>query len=616
MKKKVLLLFLSIFMVFIVGLLIVNPDPKMNHPYMIQLTDEDDNIIMTKMRNGLSSYVELEYISEPIQKVIVFCEDRNFYSHNGVDYKRVIKSAYENITSFSIKQGASTITQQLARLIYLDNSKNLLRKTNELIIAKRIERTYSKKIILELYLNNVYFGHNLYGIAQACEYYFNKTPSSINYKEASLLAAVINGPTLYSPNLNYSASLRKCNSILLDLYQNKIIDSEIYNQSVSESLLLAFNETDYQDYQDLYYYDACFQEAKKLKLTSPYYQRNGLTFKSNIDYRIQDKIIRIMKDNNYDALKDQISIIVLKPYSNKILSLIGGNDYNFSSYNRAIFSKRQIGSTIKPLVYYLGLKAGMSPLTELVSEPTTFYLKGKGAYSPSNAGNLYPNSKINMIEALGVSDNIYATKTTLLVGSSNLASLIKKFNIEVDAPNITMALGSNVMTPLELTSIYNTFASEGYYYPPKFLNQVSLQDGTILYSNSNKTKTKILQKDETIMINYLLRAPFDQALMNYAKPSLMNYQTNKRFAAKTGSTNNTNWVVGFNPNYTIGVYIGNDENDCLEKTNIAKKLFQEIANKLTENDDDIFYSGTNNLESFRLINHKKNLTSFTYMKKK
>lgn len=612
--KRVLIGF-SVLLIVVSSCILFYPEVHLNRPYNIAFNDENGQNIYSKNRYTFGEYVPLEQISEPIKKTIIAIEDQRFYSHQGLDYQRILKSAFNNLVSFSLKEGASTITQQLARLTYLSNEKSFNRKISEALIAKKIEMSYSKNRILEMYLNSVFFGHNLYGIHQASLYYFNKLPKNITYKEASILVGIINAPALYSPEFHLEASEEKSKSILSLLLKRRIIDQETYISSLFQEVEYSFNLQQEKRLYYNYYEDGVYQQIEeKISLTSDI-KRIGLSIDTYQNAIVSNKIQNVLSSFDLNDVEEQVSIVIMKPGSGEVLSLFGGNDYTSSPFNRALFSKRQIGSTIKPLLYYLGLISGMNPLSEFYSGPTSFLISGIGEYSPSNASGMYANRPINMVEALGLSDNIYATKTTLLVGSKNLADLISSFNITVDTINPTLGLGTTTMSPLELTSIYNTFASSGIFYKPQFVKSVKLINGRTIYKAAPQQK-RILKQDESVMMAYLMRAPFDESLQSYTTPSLKNYQTNKRFAAKTGSTEATNFVIGFNPNYTIGVYVGTDTNETLENTRLAKKLFQSIANVLTEHEADVFFAKTNNLKEFTLYNTLTKSTSFTYLDRK
>lgn len=611
--RKIIKILLAVLIIFIstYGVIYLTIPPiyidNLNH---IEVISSDENKSYSLINSSLSSYTKLEEVSDEFLTTLVTIEDKRFYSHNGIDYLRTLKSLITNIENNEITQGGSTITQQVARIAYLDNSKSYIRKIKEYFYAKKIEDEFSKEDILEMYINNCYFAHNIYGIKQASLYYFDKLPSELTYSESALLVGIINAPNLYAPDIDYQASINKQQSILKTLLSNNIFDIQTYYKEANSKLNLVYNDLS-NNQNLLYYQDAINEQLNNYNLLTKRYLRQGIKIESNLDLEVYEKVNNIIKKHQNNVKNDEISVVVMKPYSSKVLTLIGGFDYTSSQYNRALKSKRQIGSTIKPFLYYLGLEQGMTPLTQFVSEETTFNINGIGLYSPKNASGTYANRKINMVEAISLSDNIYAIKTTLLVGSKNLANLLNKFSIVCENINPTLGLGSISLSPLELTSLYNCLASEGVYYKPSFVNKVSLQDGTLLKTFSSKS-TKILNSDLSLIINHLLKSPFDTSLTSYTYPSLGSYQTKSTFSAKTGSTESTNWVVGYNPNYTICVYVGNDDNSSISNPKLARTIFQEIANELTENKGDIFYEPSSKLKGFTLTNSLINRQSKTY----
>lgn len=605
------LLFLLIFLLSGYGLVLAFfPAVHLNRLYQVAITDHQGNELYSLIRSNLSDYVAIDEISEAFKKTVVTIEDKRFYSHNGLDYTRIAKSFWENFRQNEIVQGGSTITQQVARMAYLDNSKSYTRKIKEALYAKKIEEKYTKDQILEMYVNNCYFAHNLYGVSAASDYYFGKTPDQLNYAESALLVGVINAPNLYAPDIDYSASIEKQRQILYTLYQNGVLTVQEYYDEMNRKLEFSY-QTDADRINLGYYQEAIENQLKEMNLWTESYLRQGIQVESNLDMEVYEIVNGIVNEYRGQVRDDQIAVVVMKPYSGEVLTLIGGFDYRESPYNRALYSKRQIGSTIKPFLYYLGLKKGMTPLSQFVSEETTFNIEGIGSYSPKNASGNYAGRKINMVEAIALSDNIYAVKTTLLVGSSSLAQLLTRFGVECDNVNPTIGLGSISLTPLELTSLYNCLASEGTYYPPSFLKKVRLSDQTLL-GTSKKASKKVLDHKETILINHLLKAPFDSALASYTYPSLGNYRTTHTFAAKTGSTETTNWVIGYNPYFTIGVYVGNDENQPLYSTRLARTVFQNIADRLCEKKEDIFYEVDSSFQSFRFYNRLSDQTSNIY----
>ena len=611
--KKLLKIFIFFLVIVLSGyflILLISPSVYLNHLYEIEISDKKDQNVYSLIRNSISHYVTLEEVSEEFLTTIIEIEDKRFYSHNGLDYLRIGKSLFENVKANQITQGGSTITQQVARMAYLDNSKTYSRKIKEAIYAKKIEAKYSKEEILEMYINNCYFSHNIYGIYLASSYYFDKKPIDLNYSESALLVGIISSPNNLSPDIDYSSSIKKQQQILSILFENNILNIEEYYEELNRPLNFSFNFID-SSINLMYYQEGINLQLKELGLYTDNYLRQGIKVQSNIDIEVYNKVNEIVKKHQKNAKSDEISIVIMKPYSNEILTLIGGFDYSISQYNRALYSKRQIGSTIKPFLYYLGLKKGMTPLSKFYSKETTFNIDGIGPYSPKNASGFYANRKINMVEALALSDNIYAVKTTLLVGSSSLSNLLEQFNIKCEDVNPTLGLGSISITPLELTSMYNALASEGTYYKPSFIKKVCLQDNTILEKVKTKSK-KVLDTHETLIINHLLKAPFDSSLASYTYPSLSSYQTAHTFGAKSGSTNSTNWVIGFNPNYTIGVYVGNDDNKDISSKKLAKIMFKEIADSLSKDQNDIYYEPDSNMKRITFYNSINNKTSYSY----
>ena len=614
MKKKILFtisLIMIISLLSIYAIIFFYPETYISHPMYIQINDKEENYIYSTLNNRVGIYTYVNDVSDEFLKTLIAIEDQHFYQHNGLDYLRIIKSGYDNLITSSINEGASTITQQLARLLYLSNEKTFSRKIKEAIIAKKIESKYTKKEILEFYLNSLYFAHNIYGIGNASQYYFNKDPSELNYSESCMLLGIINGPNIYSPFIDYLASIKKQKQIAYQLYKLSIIDAKEYYNILLFPPTLNYNYPKNNDY--FYYHQAIIKQLNNQYIINKNNLTTGLHIDSFLDYKLQKRINSIIKKYDFE---DQIAVVVMKPYSGEVISLIGGKNPEISEYNRALESQRQIGSTIKPLIYYLSLLYGLSPLTEFTSEPTTFNLDNNIVYSPKNSNDIYAYRKINMIEALAMSDNIYAVKTALAIGTKNIVSLLKQFDVKTKNNNITMSLGNIDLTPLQLAAIYNTFASEGVYYKPSFIKRVTRKDNILLYQYNNYGK-RILEKEECVILNYLLRSPFDNALTSYSSPTMKNYKVDDTFCVKTGTTSSSSWTVGFNPNYTILVYIGDDNNENLKDGTISKKIWRDIAISLSvESKNKNFYSYPINLVPFKIYNGVFDCFSKTYIRKK
>ncbi len=573
-KLKFIIPFILIF--FIVSSLVctfILPSPKIVKKNSIVYYDDDNSLIYEELNNTAGKYVNLEQISDTAKKVFITIEDKNFYSHLGIDGSRIIKAFFDNLKANEISQGASTITQQLSKNLYLNNDKNLTRKIKEIYLSFLIEKEYTKDEILESYFNTLYFGHGIYGIENASQFFFGINAYELDIPKSAMLVGIINAPSIYSPILNYEKSIEKFRAILNLLYINKVITLPEYELYYNYNFSFNFSKKEVLSNSTLFYIDGVKKELKKLNIKN----QNGLIINTYFD-SFSNKIIDYLLSSISLKESTNISIVVMKPYSNKIIASLGGKDYYTSSFNCATDSNRQIGSTIKPFLYYLGLKKGMTLLTNLNSSPTKFFIQNYGYYEPKNYNSLYANQDINMLEAIAYSDNIYAVKTGLLVGSSSIKNLFKSFGVDyLETPS--SFLGSISMSLLKLVEMYNCLASEGNHYSCSFIKSIYSSDGTLLYSNPSSFK-RLLNKNETIVLNQALTAPFDKNLKGYTSPSLINYQTKCTFAAKTGTTYQDNYVIGYNPSYTIGIWLGDEHNNELKEPGTAKKIFQKLANNI------------------------------------
>lgn len=565
----------------------------------LQIREEKSSY--TYFKSYESEYIEIDTLPEYLKSFVVGLEDQKFYKHNGYDIKRILSSFISNTSAGEIVSGGSTITQQLARLLYLDNSKSYMRKLKELILARRLENGLSKDQILELYLNEVYFGDNLYGINSASHSYFNKSADKLNKNEALLLFSLLPAPNSYSPRINLELAQKVYSTAALNLLKRKVI-----NQIECDDLLNnfpAFNQTNDITSNSSWYNQSIYEY---LKLNNIDIDHSNIIANSLKDSFVQNTLENIISNVDIND-KTDIGIIVLEPKSGNVLGIIGGK--NKDNFNRVLSTSKAIGSVIKPVLYTIALENGFTPTSTFESKPVTFYLDTDLTYSPSNNNNLYANRKINMIEALALSDNIYATKTILVLGTKRLSERLKTIGIDVE-PNVTNALGSFSLTLLQLASIYNALANNGIYNSPRFIN--SYNDGKKTYEIKNRSFTMFENKSSRIM-SYMLLSTQDKALKTYTTPTMLYNKPNQRFGIKTGSTASSSFVIGYNPYYTIAVYSGSDDNSQLTQSGLSKKLFKTIADRLMEHQKDIYFS-TTNLKPFYLYNSITDTKSFTYYK--
>ena len=554
----------------------------------IVIYDNDSNVMYESSYNKEITWYELDEYPNELIDLLVYIEDQRFYKHIGFDPIRIIKAFYNNVLSRRIVEGGSTITQQMSKNLFLSNNQTFTRKFIELFYSVQMELQYSKEEILENYLNTLYLGHGIYGFHKASEFYFNKPLKDCSVAEMTTLIGIINGPTIYSPYNDYEASINKRNQLLNYLYINEYINEDNYEQAINEQIQLSNNKIEKDIHS--YYIQAVLDEINTLKIKD-----NNISIYTNYDEKAQ----KALTDNiNKNSSKDECetSGIILEPNTGAILALSGGKNSLISEYIRPLYSKRQVGSTIKPLLYYHALEAGFTPSTQFLSSPTSFQIDDKTVYAPTNFDDKYPNRDISMINAIAVSDNIYAMKTHLFLGSEVLSNSLKKFNVKSEAIP-SLALGTSEMTLLQLTSIFNTFANLGYYNKPTLINRIYSNDN-LIYENKIES-IKYFNQDETTILNQMLTSPFDIKNKTISYPTLFNMNPNVKVAAKSGTSNYDSLIVGFNTEYTIGIWSGFDDGRFLEEEyyNISKLVFKDTFNQLYEDDKSGWYTMSNNIES-------------------
>lgn len=566
----------------------INSTSDISNLKKIKMYDNENNLFYEVNNLHESTYVKLDSISENIIKTVIEIEDKRFYNHSGFDIYRIGKALINNLGG-NETIGASTITQQYIKNIYLTNEKTIKRKLNELYYAIKLERIYSKDEILEGYLNTIYFNHGVYGIYDACKYYFNKEPKDITLKEAAILIAIIKSPKNYSPILNKENNEDKVNIILNTLLNNKIITKKEYDKANNETPLIT--KTKYQKYSNsvLFYKDLVLKEIEKTALNS-----QNIEIYTFFDLNANLYIDHYIAQN---PIYSDLSIVILDDSGNIVCAT--NKNYHNNSYNSGVSNSRMIGSTIKPMIYYEALNYGLNTTSKFKSEPTTFYIN-KTPYQFQNYNNKYQNAEITMAYATATSDNIYALKTHLYIGSDKLISFLKKFDLNPKDNYPSMALGTVEMSLLKLAEIYNTFSRLGLNNTPK----------TIKYINANDTKYKIntpkekqlLSKATSFIISDLLTYTFDTNLGGKINPTGANISNMliSKVSGKSGLTDFDSYFVGYNPKYTVAIWTGHNDysplNDTISK-NFPKEAFLHIINYLTKDNKNIWYQEPNDIYS-------------------
>lgn len=548
-------------------------EPELNKDRYIKLYDDQNEIFYQSINNYSGQYVSLENVSPYFLKAIVSIEDKRFYQHHGFDYVGISRAIKTNVIKRKNSQGASTITQQYARLLYLTNEKTWSRKVKEAFFTLQLETHLSKDKILEGYVNNVYFGHGIYGIENAAQYFYKKKASELTLNEASMLAGVVNGPQYYSPLLHEKKAKQRQALVLNAMYENNVITKSVLEATKKQTLNLAKEHSLNENMSTYYYKDTVLQELEDLGYYNNQYLNKGLNIYTSFHQEYQDTLNQLIKEK--DIQTDlQCAFTVVNPKTSQLQALLGGKDYSKSQYNRALHANRQIGSTMKPLLYYLALENGFNPTTSFLCEPTTFKLENQTTYSPSNFHQKYAYKDITLAQAIAVSDNIYAVKTHLFLGTENLYNFLRNYHIKAKN-NASLALGTVNTNIYNLSNIYCNIASTGKYQPIYTIEKITDHQGNIIYQHKNK-RTQNLNKESCLILSQLLTGTFNKQFSTYLSATMANYQTNYTVACKTGSTDYDNLIVAYNPNILITGWVGYDDNRKMEQSE-EKTVTKDVA---------------------------------------
>ena len=597
MKKGRLLLKIIVIFIFFIytffGLfyLYTKLSPKLNlkKANTVILYDKDNKEFFRG--NGSKEWIDLKNIDKDLVNATISTEDKRFYEHNGFDYIRIIKSMFINIKSNSIKEGASTITQQYSRNLYLNFDRTLTRKIKEAYLAFKMEINYSKDEILEGYLNTINYGNGVLGIENASKYYFNKSSSDLTLGEASILAGIPASPQDYSPINDLKASKKRQKVILDTMVKNGYITEKEAKNAYNEELIFYGKKEKLNLTTLMYYKDAVMNELDNLKvIPKDYIDNNTIKIYTNLDLEAQSKLDESIK-NNIKNSDIELSGVMIENKTGKIIALTGGKDYEKSQYNRALYSKRQVGSTLKPFLYYTALENGFTASSEFMSKKTSFNL-GDTVYKPNNAGNIYANRKIPMILALAYSDNIYALKTNMFLGDKQFITTLNKVGIKNVENNVSLPLGTSEINIIDLTSAYQVLGNEGKLTNNYLIREIKTKDNKILYK-VHKNEKQVLNNNYIYIISELLRNCYDYQLVDYNSPTCLSIRPKitKKYAIKTGSTNTDSLIVGYNKDYTLGIWTGYDDNKQLKDkdSNISKNIWVDtIENYLRDKEDSWF----------------------------
>ena len=525
-----------------------------------------------------SEYLTLKKFNKDLINALITIEDKRFYDHIGIDLKGIFRAFYVNVINWKTKQGASTITQQLVKNLFLTNERKLKRKIKEAFLSVYIEILYSKDEILEKYLNLVYLGQDkntaIKGFQEASKFYFNKDVNNLNMTEISTLVGMIKAPSTYSPILNYKNAIYRKNVVLKKLYDEKIISKQTFLEESLKDIKLNVkreNET-----VDNYFYDAILANIPNkysYKISSIKTSLNPL-FQICANDAINKNLNKIK--STYSYLKNiEASLVTLDSKTGLILSYIGGKDYKLSQFDRVRLSKRQIGSLIKPFIYLAALDPNLNtykqatPISILKDEPIVLLDANKRKWRPQNFDKKF-RGYVTLREALEKSLNVPTVNLAQKIGLKTVIKLLNKVNISnLNDKTLAISLGAIDLSLLEIVSAYSTFSNEGHFIAPRFYSEIYDNNNEILY-RSNIDEKNVASKEATFVLNTILNGVFK----NGTARSASELGENLYFAGKTGTSNSQkdNWFIGFNKNLVTGVWVGLDDNKKMPFTGATSAL--------------------------------------------
>lgn len=522
--------------------------------------------------------VDLKDVPEELKNALIATEDKNFYRHNGYDIFGIIRSSIQNVVARRAVQGASTLTQQLARILFLSNERTITRKIKELEVSARIEKTISKDQILEMYLNNVYLGAGAYGVSAASKIYFNKKLNQLTLPELALIAGLPQAPSVYNPYNNKDLAIQRRNQVLKRMLTMKYISQEDYDKAIQADLKLSTIPQIYTTNKAPYFSDYVIKEMEKLGFTETDIIHGGYKVITTLDSKAQDaaneSILRNMKSWGLTNVSQQAAVFSFSPIDGRILVYAGGKNYGESQFDRVTQAIRPPGSAFKPILYAAAMEKGISPNDLVDDSPITI-----GNWSPHNSSHKY-RGKIPVYKALMISSNVCAARIIQEVGIRSVIQLAKVLGISTPLEyDYTISLGSNGVKMFEFVRAYGAFANGGYVVQPYAIERIEDSRGRVLYragktKSSHQLSLKTAAEMTAMMKTVIISGTGTGA--NIGKPA----------AGKTGTTDDYKdaYFVGYTPDIVTGVWVGDDNNkkiNGLYGGTLPAKIWKEVMTVAT-----------------------------------
>ncbi|MDB5052870.1 MAG: carboxypeptidase [Bacilli bacterium] len=499
--------------------------------------------------------IALKDIAPNLIHATLAIEDHRFYDHWGFDPQGMARAVFTDVKSLSKEQGASTITQQLARNLYLNHDRTWSRKFKEAMYTVQIEMQLSKDQILEQYLNQIYYGHSAYGIEAASQMFLGKSAKDLTLAESALLAGIPKGPKFFSPYLDMAKAKSRQKIILDAMVKYNYIPQKDADQAFLEKLNIIPKKED-QPAVAPYFRDYVRTLAiEKLGISDAAFDSGGIKVFTTLDLTAQHIAEKAIAKQINKGEELQAALIAIDPRNGYIKAMVGGTNYSANQFNRVFANTRQPGSSFKPIVYLTALANHYTVMTHYKSEPTSFtYDNGKQIYTPSNFSNEYEKTDIDMRKAIAKSDNIYAVHTITDLGEDKVIEMARKMGITSPLqPLPSLALGTFPVSPYEMAGAFGIIANQGVKVEPTAIVRIEDARGHILFE-AHPQKQQIIGSAYTYVLTNLMQSVFEEGGTGYRVSDLMK----RPVAGKTGTTDTDAWMVGFTPELSTAVWIGYD----------------------------------------------------------
>ena len=504
--------------------------------------------------------VTLDRISPHLKRSVLAMEDAYFYTHKGIDPSGIGRAILANFNAGGTVEGGSTLTQQLVKNLFLSNERSLNRKVAEAVLAMRVEQVFTKEQILEMYLNQVFWGKNTNGAETASQNYFGKSAADLTLGEAAMLAGTIQAPSVFNPVDNYSESKKRQGLVLDRLLELGWVTQAEVKAAKAQKIIIRKQGISYEASRVPYVSQAVTAELEE-KFGRDVVLQGGLRVQTTIDLKMQRIAEEVAAEGHKDlvdrgAYADQLSLVAVDPRTGFVKALVGGvGDFDKNQFNRAVLARRQLGSSFKPFVYYLAFASGNYTPDSTIDDSAMSIPDGDEPYVPRNYDNKFSGA-MSIRQAIAVSRNIPALRLGIEFGNENVVALCRKLGINSPIlPVVSLPLGAADVTPMEVAGAYAVFASGGYKSKTTLIARVTDRNGNLVLDNTPKPELIL----DPIAVSYLTDALRSVVTNGTATEAQMS--DGRPVAGKTGTTSDFRdaWFVGYVPQLAVAIWIGNDD---------------------------------------------------------